>query len=268
MESTSEAYDYSSVLDYGFDDADAEDDGDNDDPYADELEQEAEETDEAELGLRPAKIEHRPSPVCAFPPAVRAVAERHRAEASDLLNVFTGAVDDECWVDAPFDPWFPSPRPVRQRIYEADLLSDPVEFNAVMAEWRAYHTGIPILIGEFTGAEPRAEFVRAEHHLRDFRFLTALAGLQRNLVHACWYHSRLGQFARSPERKAFLKARDVMRRNDPLEREAARARDTKRRKTKKRSLYLADYRSNPEAKAKHAERERLRRASAKSVNQL
>lgn len=220
--------------------------------------------DEGTRDYRPEIIDFRPSPVCLFAPRVRMLAERHRQDVSDLLNIHRGALEPKPWrALRPGVPVPPGAPPV-QRIVWSNALSDPEDLEAVRVDVRAYWADLPPALDAMTGEEPREEFLRLEHHVRDWRFLAGLLGCKRELAAIEWWSQQFAAIDRHPSRAAFLRARDVMRKRDPQERELARLRDARRRGTNARREYQAsyqpEYRQLVSSKAADAARKREARA--------
>lgn len=243
-----------------FDDCD--DDDETCDDEVDDYEDEADDEDEDDADCDPAPkfIEYRFSPVCRFSPTVRMLAERCSEQIDELLNLFGGALSESVRVHASYPPFHFTSR--RDRIYYGRLLTGPGELEAVEDEIRAERPRLWKELGDLTGDSPRAEFQRAEHHLRDYRILVALVGCHASYVFH-WWDTALILLQRSEILRQFYRARDAMRSRNPEERKAARARDTKRRKTRNRREYLAKFEARPDVRAKRAERKRAARAAAR-----
>lgn len=233
-------------------------DDDDQEPLFDEEEDDGE--DEHDDEPLPKFIQYRRSPACRFSPTVRMLVERYSEQISELLNVFGGALSNCVHVHAPYPPFHFTSR--KDRIYYARLLTGPGEIEAVEDEIRSERPRLWEELGSLTRDSTRAEFQRAEHHLRDYRILLALVGCHASYVFD-WWETALVVLQRSEMLRRFYRARDGMRSRDPDERKAARARDAKRRKTRNRREYLAKFEARPEVRAKRAERKRAARAAAR-----
>lgn len=229
---------------------------DDEDGYDDDQEDE----DEEEYDPVPRFIEYRFSPACRLSSTVRMLAERYSEQINELLNIFGGALSESVRVHASYPPFHFTSR--RDRIFYGRLLTSPGELEAVEEEVRAERPRLWEELGDLTGDSPRADFQRAEHHLRDYRILVALVGCHASYVFH-WWDTALIFFQRSEILRQFYRARDAMRSRDPKERNAARARDAKRRKTRNRREYLAKFEARPDVRAKRAERKRAARAAAR-----
>lgn len=224
--------------------------------YDEEADDDDAEDDEPILRL----IEYRCSPVCRFSPTVRMLIERHLRQINELLNVLGGALSNLVHVNAEYPPYVFTSR--KDRIYYGRYLMAPGELEAVYEELRAENERLHADLLGATGEAPRAEFMRVEHRLRDYRILVALAGCHHDNVFY-WWDTTLIRLQQNDLLRQFYRARDAMRARDPEERKAARARDAKRRKTRHRKEYLAQFEARPEVRAKRAERKRAARAAAR-----
>ncbi len=233
-------------------------DDDDQEPLFDE-EEDDDDGDDEDAEPRPKLIEYRCSPVCRLSPTVRMLVHRHPDQINELLNIWSGALADSQYVYAA-SPHFRRFSSRKERIFYAGCLTGCGEIEVVGDELRREYVRLRADMLAVTGDSPRAEFQRVEHHLRDYRILVALAGCHHQHVFH-WWESTLGQLRRSEMLRHFYGARDAMRLRHPWERKAAKARDAKRRKTKSRKEYLAEYEARPEVRAKRAERKRAARAA-------
>lgn len=239
---------------------------DDEEPLFDEEENDEEQDDDQEEEddegqPAPRLIQFRCSPVCRFSPIIRMLVRRYSDQINELLNVWGGALVDSQYVCAPY-PSFRRFRSRRERIFYAGCLSAEGELEAVVDELRREHARLRADMLAVTGDSPRMDFHRVEHHLRDYRILVALAGCHREHVFH-WWESTLGRLRQSDMVLQFYRARDAMRSRDPRERKAAKGRDAKRRKTKHRQEYLAEFEARPEVRAQRAEKKRAARAAAR-----
>ncbi|OJY30923.1 MAG: hypothetical protein BGO98_29640 [Myxococcales bacterium 68-20] len=242
----------------------------------DSEDEDEDDTDDDREEPAPSVIDFRPSPECSYSPRARMIVERLREHASTMLNVYRGAISDAFWLDRPIIPGlgFDRQTPPIQRIAYLNVLS--AEDHAyLLGEIAHYEAHLFPLLESATGEEGRDFFVEMGHHARDYQLLLATAALLGEPLRTG--HSWEIPFRRwdaSPARRAYYRARDVMRKADPLEREAARTRDAKRRKSKSRqeyqaayqATYQAAYRTTPEAKSRDAARKRAARAAKKAAS--
>lgn len=247
-------------------------DEDNDEDYdlfdeEDEADDEDEDEDEDDRDDRaPPFIEYRCSPGCRFSPTVRGLVERHLKEARVLLNVRSGAL-----VVPDLD----------DRLWRASYLSAAGQLATLLAAWTEHRGDVVGAMLAVTPKTPRPVFARVEHDVRDLYILTATIGLNPRSIHQwgtdwstqIWLFERElvaapnsltgSRWETSAHRSHFYACRDRMRAADPEEREAYRARDAKRRKTRHRKEYLAEYGARPEVRAKRAASKRAARAAAR-----
>lgn len=241
------------------DDTDEETDDDDHEPLFDDCDDDDDGEEDEDAGPSPKLIDYRCSPVCRFSPTIRMLIQRYSDQINELLNIWGGALADTQYVYAAA-PSFRRFSSRRERIFYAGCLTGRGEIEAVGDELRAEYVRLRADLLAVNGDTPRAEFQRVEHHLRDYRLLVALAGCHHQHVFH-WWESTLGQLRRSEMLRHFYGARDAMRSRHPWERKAATARDAKRRKSKSRKEYLAEYEARPEVRAKRAERKRAARAA-------
>lgn len=250
-----------------------EDQHDDDEDYGlfdeeDEADEEDEDEDEDDLDDRARPfIEYRCSPGCRFSPTIRGVVERYLEEARVLLNVRSGAL-----VVPDLD----------DRLWRASYLSAAGQLATLLTAWTEHRGDVVGAMLAVTPKTPRSVFARVEHDVRDLYILTATIGLNPRSIHR-WgtdWATQLWLFERelvaapdsltgsrwetSAHRSHFYACRDRMRAADPEEREAYRARDAKRRKTRHRKEYLAEYEARPEVRAKRAAQKRAARAAARA----
>lgn len=233
--------------------------------------------DDGEDGFGPEDRDWRPSPACAWSPAVKGLFYRLRETVGELLNCVYGALDERTVtfatvmrevVDRGYLRLVPTPTPFssrRERIAAMGLLTAPGEAKAVHDEVERTWA---LLRAELAGATPDMPpeaFARIDHRRRDFRILAALYGLHPNRIWGEW-EVLLGRLDRAPELKAFFSARDGMRAKHPeIFLPLARKRDAKRRGARSRQEYQAAYqpayRALPESLAADAARKKADRAA-------
>lgn len=231
-------------------------------------EDEADDEDDDDVDDRaPPFIEYRCSPGCRFSPTIRGVVERYLEEARVLLNVRSGAL-----VVPDLD----------DRLWRASYLSAAGQLATLLTAWTEHRGDVVGAMLAVTPKTPRSVFAHVEHDVRDLYILTATIGLNPRSIYR-WgtdWSTQLALFERelvaapdsltglrwetSQHRKHFYACRDGMRAADPEEREAYRARDAKRRRTRHRKEYLAEYEARPDVRAKRAAQKRAARAAARA----
>jgi hypothetical protein len=244
-------------------------DGEDDDRELDDEEQdrlalqqeiwdEGQEDDEGEEDSKPERKILHLSRTCYFPKGIRGILMPHLREISYLLSENSDPVEEFKVLD-----W------IARR---APILPGLREFEAVKAYWPEARQELLDSMSMLGGDADWGDVLKVNGWRIDLKILRmAMWASPRTapLTMRAWNRAfgEDREFHALHDVKRFWRIKSDLERMSPEGREAYKARDALRRKSRGRIEYLQDYRSNPAFKQQEAERKRLARAARRPKDQ-